>query len=822
MSAQLRLVTGTLFVAALFSFAHAARAAPPVVISELLWMGSSASASDEWVELANMTDAPVDLTGWTLRKLSAGSETMMLTIPSGVISAHGFFLIANDPPATSRLNVVPDLVDSAVSLVNSKLQVSLYDAAGTLVDRADDGSGSPFAGAYASGSVWKSMERNPSVGDGTSAASWHTASTPVGFDDATREFGTPGAANSNSAPTALLTAPESAFVGDAVQFDGTESSDPENDPLTYLWEFGDGQTDTLPTPVHQYAAAGTYTVTLTVRDGQRAHAAATSLVITERPPTTPDVQQQAPDEKTDGNPAPSSSAAVTLRLVALLPDPVGSDAQGEYIEIENFGPDETSCAGFRLADGATAYTLDPSEITVLLAAGGRLRVPRSVSGIALNNTGSETVTLTSSEGVMLDSVTYAGPVQEASVYARSESGWAWSGTTAHPAPETDPAAPSAAPAKPQTSTAIFLSEVLPDPDGNDAEGEYVEVANTGRATISLAGWKLVAGTREYSITNLALEPGEIVALARPATKLALNNGGGTVYLVDPFGAVLQGVRYPRAQPGEAFAWFGKRRWQWTAPTPNAANVAPQEQKTDTPTSSAKKVKTPQRVTIAALTSLPLRTLVRVEGVVTVEPGVLGDGVFYAQKGDAGIRVLGDAGVAVGDLVSLEGTVGQTEGERKITLAAADDARVLGSDDTVNASPYSPSVPGGMLVAAEGIVQKKDGSGFTLATDAGNVRVTIRPVAEIETSDYRAGDRVRVTGILRRTRPAIRLYPRSQEDVVPLGIVAGAAVETRPAVTPSAMPSTERNVQNLALLGIPLLVAAGALGWRWRRGRTFAD
>jgi PKD domain-containing protein/type IX secretion system substrate protein len=38
--------------------------------------------------------------------------------------------------------------------------------------------------------------------------------------------------------------------------------------LTYLWDFGDGTTDTTQNPVHTYANSGVYTVTLTVSDGQ--------------------------------------------------------------------------------------------------------------------------------------------------------------------------------------------------------------------------------------------------------------------------------------------------------------------------------------------------------------------------------------------------------------------------------------------------------------------------------------------------------------------------------------------------------------------------
>jgi len=45
-----------------------------------------------------------------------------------------------------------------------------------------------------------------------------------------------------------------------------ESTDADNDPLTYLWTFGDGQTSTEASPTHQYANVGSYDVTLQVTD----------------------------------------------------------------------------------------------------------------------------------------------------------------------------------------------------------------------------------------------------------------------------------------------------------------------------------------------------------------------------------------------------------------------------------------------------------------------------------------------------------------------------------------------------------------------------
>ena len=74
----------------------------------------------------------------------------------------------------------------------------------------------------------------------------------------------------NRSPVARATAnPTHGALPLNVSFDGTTSFDPDGDPLTYEWDFGDGSAhQTTATATHTYTTAGTFTASLTVRDNR--------------------------------------------------------------------------------------------------------------------------------------------------------------------------------------------------------------------------------------------------------------------------------------------------------------------------------------------------------------------------------------------------------------------------------------------------------------------------------------------------------------------------------------------------------------------------
>jgi len=127
---------------------------------------------------------------------------------------------------------------------------------------------------------------------------------------------TPAAAPANQPPVARPGGPYTGEAGQVVTFNGSASSDPDGDALTYSWDFGDGSTASGVAPVHIYASAGTYSVALTVDDGNgHPTTSATSATITPAADHVPPVISLSAPSKV----LPGSNVTVT----AVASDNVG-------------------------------------------------------------------------------------------------------------------------------------------------------------------------------------------------------------------------------------------------------------------------------------------------------------------------------------------------------------------------------------------------------------------------------------------------------------------------------------------------------------------
>ena len=152
--------------------------------------------------------------------------------------------------------------------------------------------------------------------------------------------------------------------GDIVILNGTASTDPDGDPLTYLWNQTSGDPVTLSAAASPYPnfTAPDYPTTmsfeLVVRDGSLSSVDTASVVVSDPAPTTNSTHLVATTNTTSANRPPSADAGAD-RLVQpgdiVILNGTASDRDGDHL---TYRWSHDSALNITLAD--TATTLSPS------------------------------------------------------------------------------------------------------------------------------------------------------------------------------------------------------------------------------------------------------------------------------------------------------------------------------------------------------------------------------------------------------------------------------------------------------------------------------
>ncbi|MFH1430702.1 MAG: lamin tail domain-containing protein, partial [Candidatus Uhrbacteria bacterium] len=151
-------------------------------------------------------------------------------------------------------------------------------------------------------------------------------------------------------------------------------------------------------------------------------------VYTETP--TPGAANIVSSVPQDAEAVATNAAQIRAIIVVneLFVNPEKSDAEREYIELANIGTVDADLAGWRIADAlGTEYVVDAADGATVLGAGAVLTFDRSRTGIALNNTGGDTVRVFKPSGERASATTsYSDSAPEGQSWARDEYGrWHW-------------------------------------------------------------------------------------------------------------------------------------------------------------------------------------------------------------------------------------------------------------------------------------------------------------------------------------------------------------------------------------------------------------
>src|SRR3990167_1859177 len=125
----------------------------------------------------------------------------------------------------------------------------------------------------------------------------------------------------------------------------------------------------------------------------------------------------------------------------ILPNPKGADDDAEYIELYNGGESTADLAGWTVKDAKNGSYVFPKDTIVNVS--DYILFFRSVFEFALNNSGTETLSLFMPDDTLVDTISYSETAKEGLSYSRTRSGaWRWSKTQTPGAENIIPSAPS--------------------------------------------------------------------------------------------------------------------------------------------------------------------------------------------------------------------------------------------------------------------------------------------------------------------------------------------------------------------------------------------
>jgi hypothetical protein len=502
---------------------------PNVTLNEVAWMGTLSSANDEWMELFNNTETPIDLAGWIL---TAADNTPSIEL-SGTIPPNSHFLLERTSDETIK-DIAADLVYVG-SQSNAGEKLELKDASGNIIDSVDC-----TAGWYAGDNISKaSMER---IGFSATDPKDNWANNNgllINGQDAQGNviIGTPRAKNSVAA--------DEQIPADTNQTATTTGQTAGQDTNTT----GNNPTPTIPT----------------FNPGD--------LVINE-----------------------------------FLSDPSADET--EWVEIYNNTTNIVKLDDWYIEEGSGAKT----KLSGMIPAKGFLAVS-SISG-NLNNAG-DVVILREKGGRIIDSVAYGnwddGNINNNAPVAadpnsvsrivdglNSNNNKIDFAITSHPTKnagniieaETKTVAESTKQTTQKTiKQNIIFSEIFPNPTGDDADAEFIELYNPGSSDIDLTGWEIIDESgKKFTFASSSIRSiiakNSFFTLYRKQSKIALDNDKDSLKLFDPgLAKAVDTVSYDKTFEGQSYNYSrtinnynesAKEDWVWSEiNTPSRFNILKQ-------------------------------------------------------------------------------------------------------------------------------------------------------------------------------------------------------------------------------------------------------
>ena len=311
------------------------------------------------------------------------------------------------------------------------------------------------------------------------------------------------------------------------------------------------------------------------------------------------------------------------------------------------------------------------------------------------------------------------------------------------------------------NTGVKISEVMVNPVGADS-GEFIKLYNSSSSTVDLSGWKLIYKDKEYVLpakTNI-LSADSLIFYQAVTRFMLENTAGGKIKLLTPDEAVADVFSFEKAVEGKSF----------TASSTPA--VAPKT----VPKTTTKKILLTTAMSLADAREADKDTPVKVRGTVTALPGVFGVQYFYIADDGAGIQVYQYKKLfpqmKVGDAVEVKGVTSVANGIKRIKVSRKEDILVRSVDAISSSTAVTleelDEESSGVLVKITGEVTEIKSNFMYVDDGATEAVVYFKKGANIDKKKFQEGELVEVEGVLELAKSGLQVWPRGQNDIRVIG------------------------------------------------------
>jgi hypothetical protein len=218
----------------------------------------------------------------------------------------------------------------------------------------------------------------------------------------------------------------------------------------------------------------------------------------------------------------------------IFPNPEDEEENNEFIELYNPNDEDVPLENWMLRDASQSgkHVIE----NVVIPANDYFAIYRSTYSFALNNSGDETVSLIAPNSKTMSSISYDSSREKLSL--NRASAWYWEKPTPGAENRENPLI--------KTFPQLLLSEVLPNPSGDENADEYIEIYNPNDTAVDLEGWTLKDASSTGSYTffdSLLIQPHSYHVIYRKEFSFALNNSDEMLSLIAPNTKVMSAIVY---------------------------------------------------------------------------------------------------------------------------------------------------------------------------------------------------------------------------------------------------------------------------------------